>query len=464
MEKKILIIDDDKNIRELYEEVLSDKYEVFSASDGVTGIQVFARELPDVVLLDIRMPGGMTGLEVLPRIREIRPESHIFMITAVKDTRTAIEAMQKGAYDYLIKPVDVEELQIQIERVFDKIRLEREVITLRETIEEKYALNKIIGESSPMQGVFHLVEKVKDNDSSVLICGESGTGKELVARAIHFNGHRKSKPFIAVNAAAIPDTLIESELFGHEKGAFTGAAARRIGKFEQADGGTLFLDEIGNLKQDLQAKLLRVLQEREIERVGGTKPIPVNLRLICATSVDIEEAVRKGEFRQDLFFRINVIPITLPPLRRRVEDIPALVGHFVEKFKRRFGYTVRGVDGEGLAILQEYGWPGNVRELEHLVERLFVVFGAEREIFTRRDVDALLTRRENLVASQGVYLPLGRTLAEAELEYIRATFENLGGDQAAAAETLAITRKTLRAKLRSMGLVNDPGDGKGGGE
>ncbi|MEW5692039.1 MAG: sigma-54 dependent transcriptional regulator [Candidatus Hydrogenedentota bacterium] len=454
MKHKIQVVDDDKNIRELFKNVFSDEFEVILSEDGIKGLKDFEKELPELVLLDIRMP-EMDGIIVLEKIKAIAPDTHVIMITAIKDTKTAIEAMKKGAYDYLIKPIDIEELKIQARRILEKINLEKEVKTLRETITEKYSLNKIIGKSQGMQKVFDMILKVKDNDSSVLIRGESGTGKELVARAIHFNGHRFNKPFIAVNAAAIPEQLLESELFGHEKGAFTGAINRRIGRFEQANEGTLFLDEIGNLKPDLQAKLLRVIQEREIERVGGDKPIAVDIRLICATSIDLEEAVKKGVFRQDLYFRVNVIPIELPPLRHKIEDLELLVEHFIKLMNQRFGLKITNIDEEGIKFMKKYSWPGNVRELEHMIERLFVVFGREKKLFTYADIKFILSRVEDISSQEGMFLPLGKTLNDASLLYIKSTYLTNNKSLKKTADILDINRKTLRNKLKVLGLIEN---------
>src|SRR6202008_2491190 len=334
----------------------------------------------DLVMLDQRMPGE-PGIDVLPRIKAADPSTVVVIATAVRELRTAVEALKRGAYDYLTKPFDVDDILMLAQRALDKRALEREVLYLRSALAGgptdaggiAGSFERMVGRHPEMARIYQLITQIASTPTTVLITGESGTGKELVARAIHARSERKSQPFVAVNVAAIPEALVESELFGHEKGAFTGAHAKKLGRFEMAHGGTVFLDEIGTLRLDLQAKLLRVLQEREIERLGGVRPVPVDVRILAATNVNLRSAVRARAFREDLYYRLNVAPIHVPPLRERREDIPALVEHFVRKIARECNRDVRGVSTGALEVLARYDWPGNVRELENVLHRAVVL-------------------------------------------------------------------------------------------
>src|SRR5918994_2995265 len=364
----VLVVDDDAGLRESFRLILEDDYEVIDAADGPQALELVRTTNVDLVLLDIRLP-DMYGIEVLERLKALDEQLEVVLVTAVKTVRTAVAAMKLGAFDYLTKPFEEDELISVVQRALGRRSLEREVVFLREEL-ERHRTDAIVGEHPEMQRLARVVAQTARTTSSVLVTGESGTGKELIARAIHRQGPRRDKPFVAVNPAAISETLMEAELFGHEKGAFTGAYQRKLGKFELAQGGTLFLDEIATLKPELQVKLLRVLQEREIERVGGTRTIKVDVRIVAATNVDLKQAIAHGAFREDLYYRLAVVPIHMPPLRERRDDIAALVDHIVRRYSREFGKPILGVAPEALTAMIEYSWPGNVRELQNIIERL----------------------------------------------------------------------------------------------
>src|SRR2546426_2059728 len=365
----ILVVDDDSGVREAFRLILEDQYDLLEAADGKQALDRLRTSPVDLVLLDIRLP-EMDGIEVLERIKSVDDGVEVILVTAVKTVRTAVDAMKLGAFDYLTKPFDEDNLLALVRRALEKRSLEREVAFLRSELARQHDFDELVGQHPEMQKLYRLISQVARTTTTVVITGESGTGKELIARAIHRQGPRRDKPFVAVNPAALSDSLVESELFGHEKGAFTGAYQRKLGRFELAQGGTLFLDEISSLKPELQAKLLRVLQEREIERVGGTRSIRIDARIIVATNTDLKQAVAQGTFREDLYYRLNVMPITVPPLRERREDIPLLVPHFIRRYNQAFNKRVEGLAPEALSVLGEYSWPGNVRELQNVIERL----------------------------------------------------------------------------------------------
>src|SRR5262245_61709672 len=368
----VLAVDDEPGVLESYKVILEDTCEVLTIADGTAALKLLTHEDIRVVILDLRLP-DMAGLEVLLRIKEMDEHLGVIVVTAVGDVKTAVRAMQAGASEYLVKPFDVETLQAAVSRTLERQALMKEVLYLRSEVEGYHPFVDIVGRDEKMLEIFELVERVAESDATVLITGESGTGKELIARAIHQQSRRAQKPFVAVNCTAVPEQLIESELFGHERGAFTGAVQRRIGKFELAQSGTLFLDEIGSMRLDMQTKLLRALQEREIERVGGERSIKVDVRIVAATNADLRELVKTKAFRDDLYYRLNVIPVFVPPLRVRKGDIPLLVQYFLAKYNRQFNRQVRGFSSAALEALQTYDWPGNVRELENVVERLVVI-------------------------------------------------------------------------------------------
>ncbi|MFZ1843723.1 MAG: sigma-54 dependent transcriptional regulator, partial [Nitrospira sp.] len=371
MKKRVLLVDDEPRVRASLRTVLEPTYEILEAADAAEGLKSFKHDAPDLVLLDVILP-GTDGLAALQTMRTENRAVPVIMLTGTKSVKTAVDAMKLGAADYLSKPFDVEELQIVIERTLGKQELEQEVRQLRAQVVQRYAFHNLIGKSPAMQEIYAKIEQVADSRTTVLVTGESGTGKELVAKAIHYNSARRERPFVALNCAALPETLIESELFGHEKGSFTDATARRVGQFELAHTGTLFLDEIGDLSAATQAKLLRVLQEREFTRVGGVQSIKVDVRIVAATNKNLDEMVRKNQFREDLYYRINVIALYLPPLRERGEDIALLAKHFlakrIEEEKRPPQEFTKG----SLELISHYPWPGNVREMENIIEQAFI--------------------------------------------------------------------------------------------
>lgn len=370
---RILITDDEESLRFILREtMMREGYVVELATNGEEAVQKVREMEFDLVIMDIKMP-KLDGLEALKEMRRVRPHLIVVMITAHGSNQIAIQAVQNGAYDYFSKPFELEEMRIVIRRALEKQQLLRQINHLETRLLDKLSFDRIIGKSAAMQEVYEVIEKVVTNDVTVLITGESGTGKELVAQAIHYHSRRKSKPFVSVNCAAIPETLLESELFGHEKGSFTGATGTKIGRFEAADGGSIFLDEIGDMPLSLQSKMLRVLQEREISRVGGNRSIKVDIRVIAATNQNLSVAVERKAFREDLFFRLNVLPIHLPPLRHRQDDLAMLVNYFITSYNPRLNKNIRGVSPDAMYIMSQYAWPGNVRELENTIQRAMIL-------------------------------------------------------------------------------------------
>ncbi|MBU0687634.1 MAG: sigma-54 dependent transcriptional regulator [Candidatus Margulisbacteria bacterium] len=437
----ILVVDDEKSIRDTVRMMLQEDYKVITAKTGREAVEIAKKKPLDLVLLDIRLP-ELDGIETLKTIKEIDDSIDVIMITAVVTVGTAVQAMKIGAYDYITKPFDIDSIQSIVKNALEKRRLSKENLYLKSVVEAERGFEKIVGQSSLIKEIFSLIEDVSDNNSStVLITGDSGTGKELVARAIHNRSGRKDHLFVTVNCAAIPENLIESELFGHEKGAFTGAMDRRIGKFELASGGTLFLDEISTLPFPMQAKLLRVIQEKEVERVGGSKLIPVDARIIAATNNNLKEMVSKGDFREDLFFRLNVIPINLPSLKERPEDIPLLINHFLNIFNKKFNKKAKGFQKDSLQKLMAYDWPGNVRELENLMERLVALSKEEYLLKEKLPSEILKTQagsKEDLFD-----LSLKEASQRFESDFIKKAIQKAGGSKSKAAEILGIHRNTL---------------------
>jgi DNA-binding NtrC family response regulator len=381
----ILVVDDEEIVREsLVEWLREEGYNAEAAEDGFKALEKLKERNWDIALVDLKMP-KMDGLELLEKIKQESPDTQVIIFTAYATVHTAVQAIKKGAYDYLVKPLDPEEVSLLIERLLKSQELLKEVSFLRKELTKQYRFHDLVSKSPKMQKIFELARTVAKSNSNILILGESGTGKELLARAIHNESPRANGPFVAVSCVAIPDTLLESELFGHEKGAFTDAIAQKKGKFELAHGGTLFLDEIGDISPKMQLTLLRVLEEKEFTRVGGTKPIKVDVRIIAATNRDLQKAVQEGRFRDDLYYRLNVITIQLPPLRERKEDIPLLVQHFIEKFNLQMGKKVERISDEALRILMQYDWPGNVRELENTIERAMVI--TKGKVITPEDIE-----------------------------------------------------------------------------
>ena len=445
---RILVIDDEELMREYVVELLQrEKYIVDSTSNGADGIALLEKNSYDMVVTDLKMM-PMDGLAVVMHVRSTAPSTRVIVMTAYGTLDTAVAAMKEGADDYILKPFSPEELELSVARSLTQSRLLEENRYLRSESNSRYDFDAMIGLSSAMKGMYDQIRKVAQSKSTVFIRGESGTGKELVARAMHYTGPRANQPFIKVNCAALSAGLLESELFGHEKGAFTGAHDRKIGRFELADGGTLLLDEVSEMSLELQPKLLRALQEREIERVGGSHPISVDTRIIATSNRDLEKEVADGKFREDLFFRLNVIPIELPPLRSRREDISPLVEHYVNHFAAENGRSRMKVSAEAMKRLTAYQWPGNVRELQNSVERAVVL--SDKTELQAGDF-ALLDATSGVGQSTGTGIRAGMTVGQVERELIYATLEVCGDNKTQAAGMLDISVRTLRNKLKEYG-------------
>ena len=463
----VLVVDDEEGVRASVRAILEETCDVLEAGNGVEALEVMKAHEIDLVMLDQRMPGE-PGIDVLPRIKAADPSTVVVIATAVRELRTAVEALKRGAYDYLTKPFDVDDILMLAQRALDKRALEREVLYLRSALAGgptdaggiAGSFERMVGRHPEMARIYQLITQIASTPTTVLITGESGTGKELVARAIHARSERKSQPFVAVNVAAIPEALVESELFGHEKGAFTGAHAKKLGRFEMAHGGTVFLDEIGTLRLDLQAKLLRVLQEREIERLGGVRPVPVDVRILAATNVNLRSAVRARAFREDLYYRLNVVPVHVPPLRERREDIPALVEHFVRKIARECNRDVRGVSVGALEVLTRYDWPGNVRELENVLHRAVVL--ARSPVIQLQDVPLDVAMPETgSRLGEDTSPPLREAMEQFERQYILRVLEGTGWNVSRAARRLGVHRNTVLTKLSGWGIQRPTtGDGR----
>jgi DNA-binding NtrC family response regulator len=452
----VLIVDDDKEMRDLVYDVLTDRgHDCTSVATGQQALQELSMKDYTVVLTDLRMH-GMMGTELLADVKRTRPEIGVILMTAFGSVETAVEAMKHGASDYLTKPVKSDELARVVERVMRETALRQEVNRLRKEVHKEYSFHQILGKSKPMQAVFELIQRVSYSPCNVLITGESGTGKELVAKAVHYNSDRKEAPFLPVNCAAIPEQLLESELFGHMRGAFTDAKIDKRGLFEEAQEGTLFLDEISELPLVLQTKLLRAIQEREIRRVGATKTISVDVRIITATNLHLAEEVKQKRFREDLYYRLNVIELKLPPLRERREDIPLLVAAFLKKCGEARGRPVKAVGESALAVLMDYAWPGNVRELENVIERAVTL--ARGETIVPDDLPPAIqgVRGDRRILDEAGERTL--PLHEVEKEYIRRILEKTGGNKYQAAQLLGIDRKTLYRKLAEMQGVPQAND------
>ena len=448
--KRILIVDDDAYVREATEAILSTKnYEVDTAPEANTALQKLDEREYELILSDIRMP-GMNGLELLEIAKAKVPDTHIIMMTAYGTVEDAVDAMKKGAYDYIQKGSDPTEIEIVVERALKYQETERENRRLRSELQNKYSFSNMIGKARNMEQVFDLISTVADSRATVLVTGESGTGKELAARALHYNSPRQNGPFIRLNCAALPKELMESELFGHEKGAFTGAIKQTRGRFEMADGGSLLLDEISEIDPALQAKLLRILQEREFERVGSGQTIKVDVRIIATTNRDLQREVEEGRFREDLYYRLNVIEINVPSLRERREDIPALVTFFIDKFNQENNKDIEGITDEALELLMQYDWPGNVRELENYIERAVVV--SRGSVLEAADFPQKLTAGP--ANRQDQALQVGMTVHEVERQLIMKTLESCRGNRTEAATILGISTRTLRNKLHEYGAMD----------
>jgi len=453
---RVLVVDDEKSMRDLLSITLEKEgYDVVTAAGGEAAIEALRRDATDAVITDLRMP-KVDGLQVLRAAKEISPDVAVIVITAVASTETAVEAMKLGAYDYITKPFKLDEVSLIVRNALERKRLRDENLYLRKQLETQHRFENIIGKSGRILEVFDTIRKISDSPSTAMITGESGTGKELVARAIHFNSLRRDKPFVSVNCGAIPEGLMESELFGHVRGAFTGAVSNKVGLFSAGEGGTLFLDEITEIPPLLQVKLLRAIQTREIRRVGDTKDMKTDVRLIAASNRNLEDAVRDGVLREDLYYRLNVIPIQLPPLRERREDIPLLVAHFLQKFGKDLGKEARGVAPEAMIVLERYHWPGNIRELENVLERA-IVLGAG-DVLGIESLPETLRRERPVKGMEAVELPedgldLEATLDTIERGYLQRALDRTGGVQTKAAELLKMTFRQFRYKLQKHSLV-----------
>ncbi|MDX9975955.1 MAG: sigma-54 dependent transcriptional regulator [FCB group bacterium] len=484
-QREVLVVDDEANIRFVLAELLRrEGCRPVECTNGVDAVELVKKRGFDAVIMDIRMP-KMDGLTALKEMRAARPDLTVLLITAHGSNKTAVQALEHGAYDYFTKPFDINEVRVVLRRAIEKTRMLEALREIRDQTVSRYSYDSIVGQSGAMRAVFDLIGRVIDNDVTVLITGESGTGKELIASAIHHNGRRAGGPFIRVNTVAIPETLLESEMFGHERGSFTGAVQQKIGKVEAANGGTLFLDEIGDMSLPLQGKLLRVLQEREIERVGSTKTVPVDIRVVCATNCDLGKMVDEGKFREDLYYRINVMPVYIPPLRERPEDIALLVDHFIEHYNPRLAKNIRGITRDALQRFLDYPWPGNVRELENLLQRTMLL--AQGDILTaddlppvlrsdasadrgavrgRRPADATISHEvleqldlESLLDTNCFETPLAERLSlisdHVERHLILAALEKTGGHRQESADLLGISRKSLHNKMVRYHLFDE---------
>jgi len=458
MKKNRILIAEDNDLNRInLTELLSDEmHSITAVRDGKEAIEAFTRDRYDLVITDLKMP-NVDGLQLLRFVKELNPENVVIMMTGYATVSSAVEAMKLGAFDYITKPLKDELVLLTVQRALSFAKLKEENIALKDHLKEKYDFGKMIGYSAGMKKVFETIKKVADSDSTVIIYGESGTGKELVAKAIHFNSTRNTKPLVTVNCGAIPEELLESELFGHEKGAFTGAIRSRVGRFELAQEGSIFLDEIGDMSPALQVKLLRVIQERQFERVGGVKTIDADVRIVAATHQNLEEAVMNGSFREDLFYRINVIPIHLPPLRERKTDIPILISHFMTTFNKLKKKKVDGLSPDAINIMTDYAWPGNVRELQNTMEMLVVM--KEMGQITKDDLPDRI-RRQMRTAEQHLSeidipeegLNLNQAITQFEKDILLKALEKSGGVKNRAAKMLNLNRTTYVEKLKRFNI------------
>jgi DNA-binding NtrC family response regulator len=456
----ILIVEDEPKMLRLLELNLADDgYTVRTASTAENGLKVLASDSVDLVLSDVKLP-GMNGLEFLQAVKRANASIPVVMMTAYGTVESAVEAMKDGASDYVLKPFSIEEIKLIVRKELDLRRLHEENRQLREALGQRYQFDNIVANSPGMQEVLATVEQVSPSNATVLLGGESGVGKDMIARAIHQHSRRVNGPFVKINCTAIPENLLESELFGYEKGAFTGAVTAKPGKFELADKGTIFLDEIGDMPGSLQVKLLRVLQEREFERLGGTRTIKVDVRVVAATNQDLRAALEQGTFREDLYYRLNVVPISIPPLREHKEDIPYLVDHFIARFAESSGKTIDGITPEAMKLLVDFHWPGNVRELENIIERAVVMAsGTKIEAGDiRLDVAASGSGASPSAAEESsatLFLPEGMTLEQYEDKLIREALQRAGGNKSQAARLLGLSRNALRYRLSKIGVPDE---------
>lgn len=441
----LLVVEDEKNTRDGLRRALEDKFEIYVASDFNSALNVLESEQIDVLLTDLRLSGGADGMELLAKVQSLPHQPVCVLMTAYGSVDVAVEAMKRGAYDYVTKPLNLDKLELLLLRAWRSRQVEAENVQLRQELDKKYGMEKLIGNSAPMLKVFDLVQQVANSTATIMIEGESGTGKELVAQALHNLSSRKANPFVIVHCAALSPQLLESELFGHEKGAFTGANTRRIGRFEEANHGTIFLDEIGEIDAATQVKLLRVLGERTVQRVGSNQTLPVDVRVITATNKNLENLVKEGKFREDLFFRLNVVPIHLPPLRERTEDIPLLADSFIKEYSRQNHKKVVGLTADAQDALLRYGWPGNVRELRTAME--YGVTLARNERIGLKDLPERVLGSKSDLSPASLSSRLDLNLEKMEKLFIEQALKVCGGNRTEAAQKLGISRRTLHRKL-----------------
>lgn len=448
--EKVLILDDEKFICDSLKFALEDDYEVYTSQEVEQAMDILSREDISVVLLDLKI-GKDDGIQVLKKIKNNRSEVQVIVITAFGSIQSSVNAIKEGAFHYLTKPLDMEELYLYIERAIDYKKLNFSLDNLKKIVNEKYSFKEIVGQSEKLKSMLKKVEKVIDIDSTVLIIGESGTGKDLIAKALHFQSKRKNENFIVVNCAAIPENLLESELFGYEKGAFTGADKKYIGKIQLAHNGTLFLDEIAEMDLPLQAKILRTVEDMMVTPVGGNKPTKINVRIVAATNKNLEEEVRKGNFREDLFYRLNVIKIEVPPLRERKDDIPILLDYFLGKYNKKLNKNISGFNEEALSVLKEYSFPGNVRELENLVEMLVAL--SDKDIILNKDLPSKYhTNNSQEYGEDHICVKVGSSLKDIEKKSILKTLDYYKGNRQMTAEKLQISIRNLQYKIKEYGI------------
>ncbi len=456
--ENILIVDDEKGILDLLSLVFQKQgYGVLTAMNAEKALAMIDHDGPDLVLTDIKLP-GKSGMEILSHVKKTKPGLPVIMITAYGTIKQSVNALKAGAMDYIVKPFDIEELQIIVEQGLERRRLQNENIRLKNELKKKFGPGSMLGKSKKMLDVFNMIEKIAATDSSVLITGESGTGKEMAARAIHFLGQRRDKPFISLNCGALPETLLESELFGHVKGAFTGAMFNKKGMFDVAEHGTLLLDEIGEMSPMTQVKILRTLQEKTIRQVGGTREIPVDARIISATNQNLKEKIGDGSFREDLYYRLNVLSLEIPPLRERKEDISLLVHHFLQKYSEKMGRKKKRISPEVMRLFEDYPWPGNIRELENTIERIVAV--EERETITKSILPREFTvpaRTEGLEYKIHPGFNLNKTIDGISREYIREALTQSGGNMKKAADILGLKYRALRYLIEKLGVKTKTG-------
>jgi len=450
---RILLIDDEKAILDLLSVIFKKMgYQVETSLSAARALKLFEKEDFDLIISDIKMP-EISGMQILKSVKKTNPDVPFIIITAYGTIKQAVEALKAGAMDYIVKPFDVEELKIIVEKGLEQVHLRKENVFLKKELKEKYSFENMIGKSKKIKEVFDLIEKIAGTDSTVIISGESGTGKEMVARAAHYLSRRKDKSFVSINCGALPENLLESELFGHAKGAFTGAVVQKRGLFEVAEKGTVLLDEVGEMSPMTQVKLLRALQDRKIRRVGGTQEIPVDVRIIAATNQNLKEKIKREEFREDLFYRLNVISMTVPPLRERKEDIPLLVTHFLKKYCQKMERRMKRITPEVMNVLEAHVWPGNVRELENVIERMVAI--EERETITLGSLPAeLTTPGQNETTEQEIKegFDLNETIDQISRKYVRSALEETQGNQKKAAALLGINYRSLRYLIEKLGL------------